>query len=107
MKQGNVRSVPTFPKVTVSPSGAFVDELGRELMFHGSMYIQKSFPWYPDQLLNGTYVRNLAGWGINMIRLEMMWAGAEPIEGQFNATYFDIMKAIMRLLGIFLCPFED
>ena len=34
--------------------------------------------------------------GYNTIRLGVLWAGAEPVEGKFNQTYFDQIKEIVK-----------
>ena len=35
-------------------------------------------------------------WGLNVIRLGMMWPGAEPSKGNFNSTYFSLVKWIVE-----------
>ncbi|UJR12067.1 hypothetical protein I4U23_016245 [Adineta vaga] len=58
----------------------------------------KGFPWYPPELLDVNFVANMSSWGLNFVRLGMMWSGIEPIERQYNYTYLNIMKQIIELL---------
>ncbi|CAF1323867.1 unnamed protein product [Rotaria sordida] len=58
----------------------------------------ESFPWYPSELLDSTFVTNLHQWGLNVVRLGIMWAGVEPQRQQYNVTYLNIMKQIVELL---------
>ncbi|CAF4933550.1 unnamed protein product [Rotaria sp. Silwood1] len=79
-----------------------VDPCGRVRIFRGINGVLKYFPWYPYKapdppLLNSTYMENLRNWGFNVIRLETMWAGAEPQEGQYNETYLSKLKDIVEL----------
>ncbi|CAF1539889.1 unnamed protein product [Rotaria sordida] len=57
-----------------------------------------AFPWYPSELLDSTFVTNLHQWGLNVVRLGIMWAGVEPQRQQYNVTYLNIMKQIVELL---------
>ncbi len=57
--------------------------------------MEKQWPWYPDSLRNSSHIQDLKDWGFNTLRLGFMWSGAEPIEGQFNYTYFKIMGDIV------------
>ena len=35
----------------------------------------------------------LASMGHNTIRLGLLWAGLEPVEGQYNMTYMEVSSA--------------
>ena len=39
--------------------------------------------------------QQLKEWGFNAIRLGSMWSGVEPVEGQVNETYIDILTEIV------------
>ena len=41
----------------------------------------------------------LKSWGMNAIRLGVMWPGVEPSEGKYNYTYLSEMDRIVRLAG--------
>ena len=77
-----------------APTRRFVDELGRTRIFHGVNVVRKKFPWHPevggtfDPLvsLNDADMVDLARWGLNVVRLGVMWPGVEPEDGLFNQT---------------------
>ncbi|CAF1172342.1 unnamed protein product [Adineta steineri] len=75
-----------------------VDDSGRVRIYHGVNFVMKGFPWYPPELLDPIKVANLSQWGINFVRLGMMWAGVEPQPQKYNVTYLNIMKQIVELL---------
>eukprot|EP00947_MAST-08B_sp_MAST-8B-sp1_P002435 g2435.t1 len=43
---------------------------------------------------------DIASWGINVVRLGVMWPGVEPVEGQYNATYLGVVKGLVDDLWI-------
>lgn len=76
-----------------------VDEFGRTRFFHGTNVVMKEPPWYrPMDWVPGVSsfgeqdVRNMHDLGLNVVRLGHHWAGAEPVRGQYNQTFLDIMK---------------
>eukprot|EP00913_Durusdinium_trenchii_P027858 g26120.t1 len=38
---------------------------------------------------------NLQSWGFNVIRLGVMWPGVEPVEGQYNHTYLQVIRQLV------------
>lgn len=56
------------PNVHVSDT-FIVDDAGRVRLYHGVNFVNKGFPWYPEELLDPVNVANLSQWGINFIRL--------------------------------------
>ena len=77
----------------------FVDPTGRTRFYHGINFVNKGFPWYPQELLDPANVQSLAKVGLNFVRLGMMWSGVEPQPKQYNVTYLNIMQDIIELLG--------
>ncbi|GFF45543.1 endoglycoceramidase [Aspergillus lentulus] len=76
-----------------------VDEFGRTRFFHGTNVVMKEPPWYrPLEWAPGVSsfgeqdVQNLHDLGLNIVRLGHSWAGAEPVRGQYNQTFLEIMK---------------
>ena len=72
------------------------DTDGRERIFHGTNVVQKLFPYVPrTDAFNpvDSFTKEdaefISSMGYNTIRLGVIWAGAEAVEGQFNQTYFD------------------
>ena len=39
----------------------------------------------------------LKSWGMNVIRLGVMWEPAEPTQGQWNETYYEEMLKLVRM----------
>ena len=75
------------------------DSLGRVRLFHGVNIVEKQFPWYDVSLLKYDVVAQLAAVGVNVVRVGFMWTGAEPTPGQFNMTYYEIMRSIVTNLA--------
>ncbi|KAM3465349.1 hypothetical protein MY5147_003870 [Beauveria neobassiana] len=81
-----------------------VDEYGRTRFFHGTNVVMKEAPWYrPMEWTPGVStfgeqdVQNLHELGVNIVRLGHSWAGAEPVRGEYNQTFLDIMKQQTKL----------
>ena len=86
--------------ITGSDSTRYLyDSAGRVRLFQGTSIVMKGPPWYDANLLNDSYVADLAASGFNVVRLGFMWTGAEPQEGKFNATYYAIMRTIVLKLA--------
>ena len=37
-------------------------------------------------------MKNLQSWGVNVIRMGVMWRPVENVQGSYNTTYLDIMR---------------
>jgi len=82
----------------------FVDEFNRVRLFHGVNVVYKLPPYYPpimnhfdsNSSLSDVDLENLQKWGFNMIRLLSSWAAVEPIRGQYNYTYINVLKGIIQ-----------
>ncbi|GAM18779.1 hypothetical protein SAMD00019534_019540, partial [Acytostelium subglobosum LB1] len=101
-----VLSASSNPNIIVNPSTKkFLDPDGREMYFHGVNVMKKQFPWYPPQEFDiyesfgPQDMAYLQEWGLNVVRLGMMWAGAEPTQGNYNETYFDIMGDLVNQMN--------
>jgi hypothetical protein len=46
-----------------------IDGANRVRFYHGVNFVRKQFPWYPPELLDPSFVTNLAQWGLNVVRL--------------------------------------
>lgn len=84
----------------------FIDTSGRERYFHGLNVVYKSAPYLPlfpayDPQLSFSEVdmQYFQDWGLNIIRLGMMWPGAEPQHSQFNMTYLRQARLIVDTAG--------
>lgn len=88
-----------------SSSGMIVDNLGRERIFHGLNVVMKAPPWHP---LTDTFdphlsfadadIAMLSSWGLNVVRLGVMWPGVEPQRGLVNHTYLEILQTVVHKL---------
>eukprot|EP00842_Homolaphlyctis_polyrhiza_P001164 jgi/Hompol1/2048/HPOL_002849-RA len=80
-----------------------VDEFGRTRFFRGVNVVFKAPPWHPvvdrfdaAKSFSDEDAAILAGLGMNAIRLSVSWAGAEPEQGSFNQSYFQVIRTIIR-----------
>jgi len=86
-----------FDELRVDPdSNQIVDSRGRTRIFHGVNFVAKRPPWYHPPLLEPTYAKHLADWGLNVVRLGIMWSGLEPTEGVYDPEYLEKMQTIVR-----------
>ncbi|CAO3641847.1 unnamed protein product [Cunninghamella echinulata] len=80
-----------------------IDEFGRVRFFHGTNVVKKAAPWYrsldfkPGDSFGLQDVQNLQRLGVNAVRLGHHWAGSEPIRGQYNQTFLDVLKQQTKL----------
>jgi hypothetical protein len=81
----------------------FVDEHGRERFYHGLNVVYKSPPYLPvfdsfDPQLSFSEqdMAYFKQWGLNIIRLGVMWPGAEPVQGQYDAAYLKNARTIIE-----------
>lgn len=86
-------------------SGMILDSRGRERIFHGLNVVMKAPPWHPrtdmfDPQLSfaDADIAMLRSWGLNVVRLGVMWPGVEPQRGQVNQTYIEIMQTVVQKL---------
>ncbi|KAF9403209.1 hypothetical protein BGZ94_004678, partial [Podila epigama] len=80
-----------------------IDVQGRSRWFHGTNAVKKSFPWHhdinnftPSWSLVDKDIQTMKDLNINSVRLGVHWAGVEPVRGQYNTTYLDIMYNIIK-----------
>ena len=108
----------TIPKVSVdSSSGFFVDPAGRALTFHGVNAVEKLAPFLPPtgpasssggsngtsfdpvHSLSAGDARKLRGWGMNVVRLGVLWEAVVPVPGQVNETYLGHVSQLIDTLS--------
>lgn len=93
--------------VTVNPTDrTFVDELGRTVLFHGVNVVYKQDPYIPDAVnfdaelsLNADDISNLVSWGMNFVRLGVMWEAVERSPGVYDDNYLDEVESLINRLG--------
>merc|ERR1719266_1775588 len=77
-------------------SQQLIDSNGRIRIFHGVNFVCKAPPWYWPQLLEDSFARDLNSWGLNIVRLGVMWSGLEPVEGRYDQEYLEVLRKIIR-----------
>ena len=84
----------------------FVDDHGRTLVFHGFNVVVKSDPYIPitdhfdpEMSLNSQDISNLVDWGMNFIRLGVIWEAVERRPGWYNMTYLSEINDLINSLG--------
>jgi len=90
------RAVPAWPPVDatrfITASGRrFIDTEGREILLHGVNVVDKSpernyLSWHSE----ADFAR-LRDWGMNVIRLGIIWDGLEPEPGVYDDAYLAAM----------------
>ncbi|KAI8619624.1 glycoside hydrolase superfamily [Chytriomyces sp. MP71] len=99
------QKIPGITRIVSANGSLFVDELGRSRIFRGTNVVYKAPPYVPDismdagSLLsfNQKDVTVLAKYGVTAIRLGILWAGVEPVRGQYNQTYLNQMMQIVQM----------
>jgi endoglycosylceramidase len=78
--------------------GFIYDSAGRASFFHGTNFVEKGYPWYPEVLTSEDNIKQMADWGFNTARLGVMWTGVNPERGVFNETYIQTIDDILTKL---------
>ena len=85
-----------------------VDELGRARVFHGVNAVEKLGSFLPSsgafdlaRSLGRDDAALLRGWGLNVVRLGVMWPATMPAEGVVNATYLSLAREMIEALAEF------
>ena len=97
-------------RVYVDPATEVIrDKEGRQLLFHGVNAIYKIHPYIPDMYnissdqvqdaISAEDIENLKSWGMNLVRLGVMWEAVETSEGVYNQTYLDEVEKLINNLG--------
>jgi len=106
---GLVGFMPCQALIQIDPaSGQFVDvKTGNTHIYHGVNVVYKTHPYLPcydcpfdPQLsLNDEDIKNMKSWGINMVRLGIMWVAVEPEPGVYNYTFLAEARKLVQALG--------
>ena len=84
-----------------SANSRFIDEFGRQRIFHGINAVYKSHPYLPVSpavwVIDEQVLTKFRYYGINVLRVGLMYSGAMPSKGQINSTYLDLMETFVSL----------
>ena len=96
-------------KLKVNPETRFiVDKEGRTVLLHGINAIYKVDPYIPltgddewdsNNSLNAKDIEDLVSWGMNFVRLGVMWEGVEREAGKYDDAYLDRVEALINKMG--------
>ena len=100
-------SDPTGKRIDIDTANrAFVDANGRQVIFHGVNVVYKVDPYIPSDgefdsqsSLNDEDISNLVNWGMNFVRLGVMWEAVERSEGAYDEAYLDKVETLINKLG--------
>ena len=75
----------------------FEDSFNRTVIFHGVNVVYKVPPylpsldgeWDPEHSLNRKDIEDLRSWGMNFVRLGVMWEAVEREPGVYDTAYLD------------------
>ena len=89
-----------------SANRIFVDQKGRQVIFHGVNVVYKVDPYIPSDgefdsqnSLNDEDIANLVKWGMNFVRLGVTWESVERTMGQYDEAYLDKINTLINKLG--------
>lgn len=89
-----------------SGSRTFVDANGRQVLFHGVNVVYKVDPYIPSigefdsqNSLNDEDIVLLKKWGMNFVRLGVMWEAVERTAGTYDDAYLDKVDVMINKLG--------
>ena len=98
---------PAIARIFVNPeTRQLMDEHGRSLLLHGVNVVYKVDPYIPSEgefdsndSLNDEDIANLKKWGMNFVRLGVMWEGVERQAGVYDTEYLAKVDALITRLG--------
>lgn len=90
-----LKEQPPLSKISIKDKW-FVDQDNRVVLFHGINSVQKNFPWFDRNIENLTRLSDLKQWGMNVVRLGLMWSGLYPEKGVVNQSYVNEMVKIVN-----------
>src|SRR5438552_217294 len=83
--------------IRISNNNILIDD--KITMFHGVNAVVKGYPFVPINnhfdpfiSLSKEDFELMNKYGINLIRLGILWQGAEPSKGNYNITYLDLVR---------------
>lgn len=62
-------------------------------------YIPLTDEFDAQNSLNDKDIADLVSWGLNFVRLGVMWEGVEQEAGKYNADYLDQVETLINKMG--------
>ena len=72
---------------------------GRLRIYHGVNFVRKEPPWYHEALLEPDHARDLAAWGLTVVRLGTMWSGVEPRQSEWRPLIGPDQSSYCLMIG--------
>jgi endoglycosylceramidase len=70
----------------------FIDSYGRQVIFSGLNYVNKNPGENYITIDSSSVYEQINKWGVNCLRLGIIWDGVEPQPGLYNEKYLDAME---------------
>eukprot|EP01084_Bolivina_argentea_P149859 261739_1 len=98
----SLNSLPQIEKYVII-NNRIIDKYGRENYFHGLNAVWKSAPYLPvtdhfDPNLSFSKedMQYFNSWGLNVVRLGVMWPGVSPTNNSYNMTYIQNVRKLIQ-----------
>ena len=82
------------------------DQHGRQVLYHGVNVVYKVAPYIPEEAtfdsqdsLTDKDIKDLQNWGMNLVRLGVMWEAVETSPGVYNETYLKEVDQLITKMG--------
>lgn len=82
------------------------DNMDRQTVFHGVNVVYKQKPYIPTQdkfdfenSLSDQDIKYLKSWGMNFVRLGVMWEAVETKQGVYDTAYLSKINDLITKLG--------
>ena len=103
----SVLACPILAKIAVNPeTRQLIDEHGRSVLLHGVNIVYKVDPYIPsdkafnkDDSLNDEDIAILKNWGMNFVRLGVMWEAVERTQGVYDFNYLAKVDSLITKMG--------
>jgi len=82
------------------------DEANRSVLFHGVNVVYKVDPYIPptevfdaQNSMTDQDIQDLKKWGMNLVRLGVMWEAVERTPGVYDGAYMDKVETLINRMG--------